>query len=311
MRFTSISPKGPSTSSRRGCARRFDAPYESGKWECSAALEVPLNLVMAYALLRDDPAWAEAGSLLGDPAPERTVATKLLRASAEYVRMQPEEFSEDSLHVYRGMLTVARLVHDQDLERDALSRLETFIRRGFYHDGVWRQPQATAHRRVVGFPEGWASSLTPSEPEGMRPKRAVGPGQIELPAPASGSTSGLLPWRSEVSRRSGRVSRANRSSTSLFLPAGGDVGGPAGHARWRRESHGWRSARRKIPWRSRSAGLIVTTVLNSGAALRLVVSGVPLLDDLDDEGRTASGYGWRPSHNTVLVDGLNQRETPV
>ena len=27
-----------------------------------------MNLVMAYALIRDDPAWAEAGKLLDDPA---------------------------------------------------------------------------------------------------------------------------------------------------------------------------------------------------------------------------------------------------
>ena len=37
-----------------------------------------MNLVMACALLRGDPAWAEAGKLLDDPSPERTVERRFL-----------------------------------------------------------------------------------------------------------------------------------------------------------------------------------------------------------------------------------------
>ena len=71
--------------------------YQTAKWEWSGSLEVPLNLVVARALLRDDPAWAVAGRIMSDPAPERTVDRDLIRASAEFARLQPEEYAEESL----------------------------------------------------------------------------------------------------------------------------------------------------------------------------------------------------------------------
>jgi hypothetical protein len=47
-------------------------------------------------------------------------------------------------------------------------------------------------------------------------------------------------------------------------------------------------------------------------ALRLSVAGQPILDDLDERGATAMGWELATaSHNTVVVDGLNQRETPL
>ncbi len=44
--------------------------YGTAKWDWSGSLEVPLNLVIAYALVRDNPAMVEAGKLLNvaDPA---------------------------------------------------------------------------------------------------------------------------------------------------------------------------------------------------------------------------------------------------
>ncbi len=47
-------------------------------------------------------------------------------------------------------------------------------------------------------------------------------------------------------------------------------------------------------------------------ALRLWAGGQPVLDDLDDRGHWTSGWELATaSHNTVMVDGLNQRETPT
>ncbi|MBV8487752.1 MAG: hypothetical protein JO161_05690 [Planctomycetaceae bacterium] len=291
----------------------FRRAYESGKWEWSAALEVPLNLVMAYTLLRDDPAWAEAGSLLGDPTPERSVATKLLRASAEYARMQPEEFSEDSLHVYRGMLAVARLLNDQDLEKDALSRLEIFTRRGFYHDGLWRQPRATAHRRVVGFLEGWASALAASEPDGTSLKKATELGPLEPLAPGFWKRLGILALAQEVSRTIGPRFADEQVERATFSPGLVTPHEP------RPIMLGGAGIARLAVGQAENALEIEVRGLDSyngpqfgRLAMRLAASGVPLLDDLDDEGQTASGYELATAaHNTVLVDGLNQRETPT
>ena len=93
---------------------------DSGRWDWTASLDVPMNLVIAYALLRDDPALVEAGRLLGEPNPARTIERDLFRASAEFVRLQPEEFNELSLQAYRGLLAVGHLLNDPALIREAL-----------------------------------------------------------------------------------------------------------------------------------------------------------------------------------------------
>ena len=104
--------------------------YRTAKWDWTGSLDVPLNLVIAYALLRDDPALAEAGRLLEDADPARTIERDLFRASAEFVRRQPEEFSEASLQADRGMLAVGRLLDDPALVDEALGPARTVRRAG-------------------------------------------------------------------------------------------------------------------------------------------------------------------------------------
>ena len=61
--------------------------YKTGKWDWTASLDVPLNLVIAYALMRDDPALAVAGRLLGErrlealPGAEHVPILALARAA--------------------------------------------------------------------------------------------------------------------------------------------------------------------------------------------------------------------------------------
>ncbi len=93
--------------------------YQSGKWESSGSVEVPMNLLAAYSLLRGDPAWVEAGRMMGAARPEQTVATDLFHAAAEFAAAQPEECSEESLYVYRGMMAVGRLLDDPSLVASA------------------------------------------------------------------------------------------------------------------------------------------------------------------------------------------------
>ncbi|MBX6316732.1 MAG: hypothetical protein IRY99_28035, partial [Isosphaeraceae bacterium] len=145
--------------------------YRSGKWDWLGCLDVPLNLVLAYACLRGSPAVAEAGAALGDPHPARTIEHDLFRASAAFVRNQPEEFGEASLLADRGLLAVGRLLNDPALVHEAVFRLEGFAERGFYHDGLWHQGDASAHRRVLGLIDTWIERLLAgyTDPPGYTP----------------------------------------------------------------------------------------------------------------------------------------------
>ncbi|HEY2156133.1 MAG TPA: hypothetical protein VGH33_10920, partial [Isosphaeraceae bacterium] len=265
--------------------------YRTGKWEWTGSLEVPTNLVIAHALIRDDPSWAEVGRLLDDPNPRRTIEHGFFRAAAEFVRRQTEEFDEQSLQAYRGLFAVGRLLDDKALLDDAGSRLAAFAERGFFHDGYWRQGNDVAHRRVLGQLDGWIERLAgdsgPSAIPMLDLAREAGaasrlegrPAEIELaswPAPETASTARRPSLLGGVGLARLSVG-GDRDGLDLEVRAIGSLGAP----------HFQRQA------------------------LRLSVAGRAVLDDLDALPPTRDGWDLATaSHNTVVVDGLNQREAP-
>jgi hypothetical protein len=301
LRFAQVYPAYATHCDQAGEPKSFqraDLPppyrrgYQTAKWDWSGALDVPINLAIAYALLRGDPALHEAGRTLDDPQPSRTIERDLFRRSAEFVRHQPEEFSESSLYAYRGLLAVGRLLDDEALLREAAARLDAFTERGFYHDGLWRQGDAAAHRRVVAMLDGWIDRLMPgrgSAPMLDLARGAAGPTpadrrptEIRLAGwPESGAGGGALDWsRGPALFGGASVARLSvgRGADALDLEVGGP--GDSGSGRHNR------------------------------LALRLAVGGRAVLDDLDDRPPTADGWDRATvSHNAATVDGLNQRES--
>jgi hypothetical protein len=287
---------------------RLLPPYRGGfqtaKWDWSSSLEVPLNLVMACSLLRQSPGWSAAGKLLGDAKPMRTVERDLFRLAVEFALKQPREFTVEGLAIDRGLLAVARLQGDDKLADIARRRLEEFFRRGFYHDGLWRDAEAGAHRQVMGMLDGWVLRELSSRAAVVAPAPT---------APDSAAATSLL----ALARRAGSAlaSRSFEGDIRQASWAGRNL--PADH----RKSvllGGAGVARLAM---GEGAGAIDLEVRGQDSysrprfqrlALRLSIGGAPVLDDLDERGTT--GTGWElatPSHNLVVVDGLNQRETPA
>ncbi len=289
--------------------------YQTGKWEWTGSLEVPMNLVMAYALLRDDPAWVEAGKLLDDPAPQRTVERELFHAAAEFARAQPEEFSEDALHVYRGMVAVGRLVNDPALVAEARSRLDEFLHRGFYHDGFWRQAEVQAHRRVLDLLDGWVGITLAGEPDVPGSLPANSPATLPHPSRA-GSTAAGIPLIG-LARAASAAIGSRLGDEQVQRAAWTGVAAPVVNRR--PVLLGGAGLARLAVGRSATALDLEVRGLDSYSgphfqrlALRLSAAGVPILDDLDERAATATGWELATaSHNTVVVDGLNQRETPL
>lgn len=271
--------------------------YQTAKWEWTASLDVPMNLVIAYALVRDDPALAEAGRQLKEGNPSQTIERDLFRASAEFVRRQPEEYSEVSLQAYRGLLAVGRLLDDPVLIREATVRMGEFAARGFYHDGYWRQGESTAHRRVLGQIEGWLDHLLAGA-DAARPAESAGTPMMALARAAGAATLGDPP-PPEVQQVAWPVP-ASRASSRLPVLLGG-----AGLARL-----AVGSGDQALDLELRGMGNYGTPYAQR-LALRVAVGGRPVLSDLDDQPPTATGWDRATvSHNTVVIDGLNQRETP-
>ena len=163
---------------------RADAPppyrrgYATGKWCWSGAQDVPLNLLIAFALLRDDPALAEAGKLLKEPPPARRIEDDLFRASARFVARQPEGTGTPALQAIRGLLAVGRLLDDPKIVNEAVVRLDRFAAREFAYDGFSNEgriavapPVARSARRLVRPPAAVAG-VAPGTGVGARARRA-------------------------------------------------------------------------------------------------------------------------------------------
>ncbi|MDR3620851.1 MAG: heparinase II/III family protein [Paludisphaera borealis] len=291
--------------------------YQTGKWEWNGSLEVPMNLVLAYSLIRDDPAWKEAGKLLGCATPARTVERDFLLASAELARRQPEEFTEDSLHVYRGMLAVGRLIEDENLTHEAMIRVEEFTRRGFYYDGFWRNADVRSHRRVLDLLDGWIEGILNAEPAvavSLRTGQTLD-AATPTPTPDAGGRRSLLAMvdlaRSASAAVASRppapqVQQASWPIATSLEPARRPVLlGGAGLARLAVGDH---DATFDVELRGQDS---LAARHFQRLAFRISIGGKPVLDDLDE--RPATSTGWElatASHNTVVIDGLNQRESP-
>ncbi len=283
--------------------------YGTGKWDWSGCLDVPLDLVTAYALLRADPAMAEAGRLLGDPHPACAIEKNLFRASAEFLRQQPPESSASALYAVRGILAVGRLLDDPVLVHDGVKRLNTFFDRGFYHDGVWKQGDGAAQRRVLGQIDGWIDRLLAgySDPPGFvaadlprRLQKLSGAGALPMVALARSAEGGH-----PISGGSADILLASWPTQPPKIPTRRpSLLGGAGIARL-----GVGSGEDALDLDLRGLGDFGNSP-SARLSMRLGVGGRALLGDLDDSSPSPWGFDRSTaSHNTVLVDGLNQRES--
>jgi hypothetical protein len=263
--------------------------YRSAKWDWLGCYDVPLNLVIAYALLRNTPTLEEAGRILDAPNPKRLIEQRLFRASAEFVRDQPDEFQEASVYAYRGMLAVGRLLGDRQLLGEVAVRLGAFTERGFYHDGLWREGEGATHQRVMTVLDGWIGRLLA--------------GSIQAP-PIVGLARTAADAELLDPRRLPEVQQAAWPAIlTRPLARQPHLLGGAGVARLA-VGDGLNALDIEI----KGLGSIASPHFNR-LAIRVSLGGRPVLGDLDD--RPPSWNGWERStaaHNAVVVDGLNQRE---
>ncbi len=105
----------------------FRAGYLSAKGDWLACCDVPIPLLLAYALIRDDAVIEDAGRLLGDRSPRTTIETNLFRAAALFTSSQPPECSEKEAVAARGILLAGHLLRDSSLVAAGEHRLQRLL----------------------------------------------------------------------------------------------------------------------------------------------------------------------------------------
>ena len=283
----------------------YQAGYRSAKWDWTGSDNIPLNLVIAHGLIRNTMALVEAGKLLNESDPARTIERNLFRASVDFVRNQPEDFGEASLRADIGILAVGRLLNDPMLMRDGLARLDRFAQQGFYYDGFWRQGTLIGHRRVLGQLDGWIvrllSGWTEAGQSGGAGDKFVSPeSRLPMLALAHNAASAVLvdPQTPEVQQA------AWPAPSTRDAPRGPTLLGGTGLARL-----ALGAGENALDIELRSLDIFGPDHIER-QALRLAVGGRTVLGDLDESAPTANGFDRASvSHNTVVVDGLNQRES--
>jgi hypothetical protein len=175
------------------------------------------------------------------------------------------------------------------MRREGIARLSRFAERGFHHDGYWREGTLSSHLKIVDQLDGWIVRLLdrlPAAETFVSQAREAGAAALsDSPTPEILRASWPAPTRAVTSR-----------APRLL----GGVG----------------IARLAVGHGDDALDLELRSLDASGPdriqrqALRVAVGGRTLLGDLDERPGLASGWNLATaSHNTVVVDGLNQRES--
>ncbi len=306
LRFAQVYPAYATHLDRPGLPKFLDRadlppPYRRGygtaKWDWSGSLDVPLNLAVAYAIVRDDPAMALAGTALGDARPNRTIERDLFRASAEFVKAQPDDPGEMSFLACRGILAAGRILRDDAMVLAATDRLDGVLARGFYHDGTWRSGDGEAQRRVVGQLDGWIGRLLA---EGQPAKASPNHSIVGLARAAAGSA-----WVDPRAETPEVLLASWPSPIAKSEPRRPALLGGAGIARL-----GIGGGKDALDLELRGLGDF-GGIPSGRLALRVAVGGTPVLGDLGGDGPIGWGFAYASASKTglVVVDGLNQRES--
>ena len=300
-------PNMPKFLQKADLAPPYRRGYKSAKWDWNGSLNVPLNLVIAYALIQDDPALDRAAEFLDVANPKQRIERDLFHAAADFTRHQPEEVNENGLQATRGILAVGRLLNDPLLVTDAITRLDRFAQAGFYYDGFWGKGTRQAHQRVMSQLDGWIERLlvgfrSPEPPNGLQTPKSPSTELNGLPLLA-------------LAREAGATILSETEATDVEVvswPAPSTVA----ESRAAKLLGGTGIARLAIGEEEQGLDLELRGLDTFGPdqiqrqSLRLAAGGKLLLGDLDESPGLPNGFDRSSvSHNTVVVDGLNQRES--
>jgi hypothetical protein len=123
-------------------------PYYGGIWSRWFYYCVPVDLLLAYDLVRDSGEWQRLAAEKGVDVRAR-LESDVFRPAVDFVRGYEEYMSNRSPYLYHGLVVAGRVVGEPEWVHDALGRFDRFVRSQFFFDGMWREGSASYHRATL------------------------------------------------------------------------------------------------------------------------------------------------------------------
>lgn len=123
-------------------------PYWGGIWNRWFYADIPIDLVQAYDLIYDSGELEKIGYAQGVDAKKR-LEDDVLRAAVEFVRTYKEYFSNMSPFIYQGLVISGRVLGEPDYVHDAIERITTLYKTGFFFDGLWKEGSTSYHYQTI------------------------------------------------------------------------------------------------------------------------------------------------------------------
>jgi len=119
-------------------------PYWGGIWCRWFYDDVPIDLIRAYDLIYDS---GEIEKLGADV--RKRVEDEVFRASVEFIRTYKEYYSNMSPGIYDGLIIAGRVLGEPDYVHDAIDRMATLYKTGFFADGLWHEGSVSYNYQTI------------------------------------------------------------------------------------------------------------------------------------------------------------------
>ncbi|MCC7491067.1 MAG: heparinase II/III family protein [Fimbriimonadaceae bacterium] len=127
---------------------QFRSNFRTARWYWWAYADVPVALLRAYDLLRDDPAWEALPQ--GAAAARRRFEQEFLQVACEQVLANREDYGNMSPVLWWNLVAAGRVLGEPRYVHEPLQRLQRLMATQFYRDGAWSEGAPSYQQQVLG-----------------------------------------------------------------------------------------------------------------------------------------------------------------
>lgn len=128
---------------------QFRAGYRTARWTWWAYSDVPIPLVQAYEQLLDSNAFRQLSKERGVDVSQK-IENDLIRNACDQVMANDDQLTNMSPTAWRGLITAGKAIREPTYIHEPVRRLKNLVEKQFFYDGVWCEGSPDYARQSVG-----------------------------------------------------------------------------------------------------------------------------------------------------------------